>query len=184
MISKTEDQGEGSSNRSGSVYDDGSGQDSQTDTNRSGSTDDDIDILKEVLTKKETTAVFRLRAMVILILFAAASSVSITVYYLTHNAEISTFKTEYTSAAEKITESFQEAMGKITAVSGLAVTSSANSVNQGLNWPFVTLKNFQELVGNAKALSSAIFISINPIVETSELASWEAYVQGDANYWM
>lgn len=178
------DEGEGSSNRSGSAYDDGSGQESQTDTNRSGSSDDDIDTLKDSLTKKESKAVFRLRALVILILFAAAASVSVTVFYLTHNAEVSTFETEYVSAAEKITESFQEAMEKIAAVSGLAVTCSANSLNQGLTWPFVTLKNFQELAGNAMALSRAAFVSLNPIVETLELASWEAYVQGDANSWM
>lgn len=71
---------------------------------------------------------------------------------------------------------------EMSAVAGLAVTAT---VDGNYSWPFVTLNAFQERASNARFLSGAIYLSINPIVNgNEELAAWEKYAQSDANSWM
>mmetsp|Transcript_18031 Transcript_18031/g.27936 ORF Transcript_18031/g.27936 Transcript_18031/m.27936 type:complete len:1210 (-) Transcript_18031:105-3734(-) len=140
--------------------------------------------IKDQLSRRETTAVFRLRVIVILILIAAATSVSITVYYVTRNAEKEEFETQYYGVADKIIQSFQEMMVEIAAVSGMAVAASGEVLGQKEQWPFVTIPNFQERAGNARTLSGAIYLSINPVVATDQLPDWEKYIRGQVNSWI
>jgi hypothetical protein len=147
--------------------------------------EDDDRHIKDQLSRRETAAVLRLRVVVILIMIAAATSVSITVYYVTRNAELEEFETQYYGVADKIIQSFQEMMVEIAAVSGMAVTASGEVLGQkGQEWPFVTIPNFQERAGNARTLSGAIYLSINPVVASSQLPDWEQYIRGQANSWM
>jgi len=66
------------------------------------------------------------------------------------------------------------------AVAGLAVTSSV----EAQNWPYVTLDAFEKRASNIRYVSGAIFLSINPIVKSKDLDTWETYVQNNANSWM
>ena len=172
------------SNFSSSV-DESSGKDSSRDHSFSGtSQEDEARHIKDQLAKQETKAVFRLRVLVILLLVAAAASISVTIYYLTRNAEKEEFETQYFAIADKIVQSFQDIMVEISAVSGLAVSASGQSIGQTEQWPFITMPNFQERAGNARTLSGAIYLSINPVVPASLLPAWEAYVRGPNNSWM
>eukprot|EP00934_Nitzschia_sp_Nitz4_P004266 Nitzschia sp. Nitz4//scaffold216_size36101//31917//35797//NITZ4_007786-RA/size36101-snap-gene-0.13-mRNA-1//1//CDS//3329542209//4256//frame0 len=164
--------------------DEESNHESKSASNDASNSEDDVSHLKQSLTKRETEQVFRLRVLVIAILFAAAGSVSFTIYKLTHNSEVDEFKSQYYSVAEKIIESFQETMVQISAVSGLAVAATAHSQDANEVWPFITLSNFQERAGSAIALSGAVFLSISPLVQTEELALWEEYVRSDENAWI
>ena len=52
-------------------------------------------------------------------------------------------------------------------------------------WPFVTMSNFQQRATNALELSGALFVSIAPRVDLSEIGDWDNYVQDpENNYWM
>lgn len=177
----------GSSNieKSSGTDADVSGYGSTTDTRRTSS-DDDTQTIKNVLARHETQQVFRLRLLVILILIAAATSISVTIYYIVRGAEMDEFELQYYGAANKIVDAFQDVLVQMSAVSGIAVSLTADTLkaNATESWPFVTMSNFQERAGSARKLSGAIYVSINPIIESNQLYAWERYVQSDVNKWV
>jgi hypothetical protein len=62
--------------------------------------DDNFESIKSQLTKHETTAVFRLRVTVMIVLVAAAVGISVTVFLLTRNAQVDELRIQYNGAAE------------------------------------------------------------------------------------
>jgi hypothetical protein len=68
----------------------------------------------------------------------------------------------------------------MAAVAGLAITVTAEAEE----WPFATIEGFQERANNARSLSGAIYVSVNPLVKVGQLDRWESYVQSSANSWM
>ena len=159
---------------------------SASESRRTSTTDDDTNTIKNALAKQETQQVFRLRVLVILILMAAATSISVTIYFIVQQSEIDEFELQYYAAANKIVDAFQEVLVEMSAVSGIAVSVTADTLkaNATESWPFVTMSNFQERAGSARKLSGAIYVSVNPIVESDQLSQWERYVQTDVNNWM
>lgn len=157
-----------------------------TSDSRRTSSDDDANTIKNALAKHETKQVFRLRLLVILILIAAATSISVTIYFIVKQAEIDEFELQYYAAANKIVDAFQEVLVEMSAVSGIAVSVTADTLkaNATESWPFVTMSNFQERAGSARKLSGAIYVSVNPIVQSDQLSKWERYIQTDVNDWM
>ena len=161
--------------------------DSTTDanSNRTGGTEDDLQTIKEALTQKETKQVFRLRVIVILILLGAAASISATVYHITHSGEVEEFEAEYFSSAGKIIDALQEVMVAISAVSGIGVIATSYAEERQQEWPFVALNSaFHEKTNNARALSGALYLSMNPLVEADEREEWEKFVLGNSSDWM
>lgn len=155
----------------------------RSSTRTGGESDDDTNSVKDVLAKQETKQVFRLRIAVVLILVLVATSISLAVYFLTRNAEIEEFDAEYEGIAVKIIEHFQEIMVEMSAVSGLAVAATTHAMQvkemtlqdgNDVDWPFVSLPNFQQTARNVRGLSGAIYVSINPIVERDQLPLWES----------
>ena len=168
---------------------------STSETNQTGTTDEDLQSIKNALTQKESKQVFRLRVLVILILLAAAASISYTVYYLERTTQVDQFEAAYFGTAEKIIESLQLVTGSISAIGGLAITATveaqqqfgngtAPTTKQFSSWPFYTMDAFQERSNNARALAGILYLSLNPIVRSDQLELWEEYVQSDANAWM
>jgi hypothetical protein len=154
---------------------------SGTSTSSPKATDEDGDDIKDELSSK----VVRLRILVIIALLLAAAAVSTVIYVITRNSEMEEFELQFEGNAEKVIESFTEIVKTMGAISGLGVAISAHSQNTASEkWPFVTLSNFQERAGNARTLSGALYVSINPIVDTKEeLDKWEEYVLSDRNQW-
>lgn len=177
-----------------------SGTGNSTNSNRTGeTTDDDLNTIKNSLAKQETTQVFRLRVAVVLILIAAATAISLSVYFITKNSEEEEFVAQYEGVANKILGHFEQIMVEMSAVSGLAVAATTHleqvktlyedlpenyTIDFPVDWPYVTMPSFQERAGNVRSLSGAIYVSINPVIDKSELPVWESYVQSDANMWM
>jgi cobalamin biosynthesis Mg chelatase CobN len=79
-----------------------SGSNSKSESSRTGTTEDEPNMIKEELARHETTNVFRLRIVVIVILVAVAAAVSYIIYDITHKAEITAFETEFEGNAELI----------------------------------------------------------------------------------
>lgn len=177
-------------------YDDSVGKKSATDTDRTGGVpDDDIQSIKNGLSKRESALVFRLRALVIVILLLVAVSISLAVFYQERAAQIKQFEAAFFGVAEKIIVSLEEATEAISALSALAVMAAVESDHQGeenwttdgatfSGWPFITIDAFQERANNVRSLSKSIFVSVSPIVARNELSAWETYVNGNANNWM
>jgi hypothetical protein len=151
---------------------------------RTNGTDDDMQTIKDALTKKETSQVLKLRVIVIMILIAASASISGAVYYITRSGQVEEFEVEFASVADKIIDVMQEIVVEISAVAGLAVIATADAQERGDEWPFVTISAFQEKANNARDLSGAIYLSLNPIVQPDQFLEWEKYVLSDVNSWM
>jgi len=173
---------------------------SNSDTNPTGALDDDIQSIKDALSRKESKMVFRLRALVILVLLLVALSISLAVYLLERNAQIKQFEEAFYGIAGKIIDSLEDVSEAISGLSALALIAAVESKhhhptenvtllleevsNTHSAWPLVKIDNFQELARNARSLSKSIFVSVNPIVDVSDLIAWDKYVQSDANNWM
>jgi cobalamin biosynthesis Mg chelatase CobN len=79
-----------------------SGSNSKSESSRTGTTEDETNMIKEELARHESTNVFRLRIVVIVILVAVAAAVSYIIYDITHKAEITAFETEFEGNSELI----------------------------------------------------------------------------------
>ena len=157
---------------------------SQSGTSESRNTDDELNTIKDQLTKKETRDVFRLRVLVITILLLAGGSVSAVVCVITKNAMDDEFHLQYNGASEKVLASFDGILTQMGAISGLGIGYTARSIDYNDQWPFVTLSHFQERAGNARTLSQTLYVSLNPVVTREDRQAWEEYVLGPDNYWM
>ena len=158
---------------------------SQSVSNGSRQTDEEnLDAIKDQLTKKESRAVFQLRVSVMMVLALAAAGVSLTVYLLTRKAELDELKIQYDGSAEKILDSFNRIFQEMGSVSGLAVSDTAHSVDHNLPFPYMTMTNFQEKAGNARSLSKTLFVSISNVVTKDELVQYDEFVLGGNNTWM
>jgi hypothetical protein len=175
-------------------------------SSRTGNTDEDVNMIKDGLARKETRNVFRLRIIVIQILVATGMAMCFTVYHITHQAEIDKYESEIDGVSHAIIASMNgkheegdckvhssvshgfsnpfisDIVNRLSVVAGLAVAISAEGQQE---WPYVRLDAFQKRASNARFLSGVTFLSVNPIVNASELAAWESYVQkSSANSWM
>ena len=147
--------------------------------------DENLKRIKDKLSKNETRLVFRLRLLVLLVLLMAAGGVCAVVFLITRRAQVDAFEIQYDGVAGKVVDSFTAILTEMAAISGLGVAASAYGIDSQSSWPFVTISNFQERAGNARTLSGALFVTINPLVSGEQFDPWERYVlQDSANYWM
>ena len=82
--------------------DQASSSNSKSDSNRTGTTDDEVNMIKEELARIESKNVFRLKIIVILILVIVAVTMCSTIYYITRKAEMEAFEIEFEGVAEAI----------------------------------------------------------------------------------
>ena len=129
-----------------------------------------------LLAKSETRYVLRLRILVFLALLLAALAVSLTVYFITSKAEQEQFTVAYDGYSQKLLESFDDIVAvRIGAVANLAATYTEFARDRNLTWPFVTMSDFHQRAGSARAISNSLFIHIYPIVTNETRAAWEEY---------
>ena len=142
-------------------------------------TDDKVSPEEEtahLFAKSETRYVLRLRILVFLALLCAALAVSLTVYFVTTNAEHQQFEVGLEGYSQKIIESFEDILAvRIGAVANLASTYTEFARDRNLTWPFVTMSDYYQRAGNARDLSDSLFINLYPIVTNETRAAWEEY---------
>jgi hypothetical protein len=167
----------------GSVSSDRDDSGSLSETGGSRLTEDSSESDREQLAQKETRIVFGLRLLVILVLLLAAIAVSVVVYYITRNAEVDEFETQYKALADTVLRAFEDIVTqKLGALSSLSVAVIAHGADLNQTWPFVTLSAFQPRSATARSLSGAVYLSINPIVSDAQRAEWEEYVVEEAGW--
>lgn len=131
---------------------------------------------EELLAKRETQYVLRLRILVFVALLVAALAVSLTVYFITTKAESTKFQAGFEGSAQKLIDSFGDIVEiKIGALANLAVTFTEYARDRNLTWPYVTMSDFQQRAVSARALSNSLFLELLPIVTNETRAAWEAY---------
>ena len=126
--------------------------------------------------KRETRYVLRLRILVFLALLFAALGVSLTVYFVTSNAEYEQFEVGYEGYSQKLIESFDDILAvRIGAIANLACTFTEFARDRNLTWPFVTMSDYHQRAGSARALSNSLFVHLYPIVTNETRTAWEEY---------
>lgn len=137
---------------------------------------DTNDHYESQLTHQQSKAVSRLKAVVLLVLLAAACLVSGIIYAITHRGESSEFNAEYEGMADQIVERFERVLlDRIYALASLSVAFTAYAEAANATWPFVTINHFQERAEVARELSGAMHIQMVVYVEDSERKQWEQY---------
>ena len=100
---------------------------------------------ESMLARKETTAVNRLRIVVLLALFFAAAVISLTVFFVTRRAEKQQFESEFQGSAVLLLNNFNEIVQqKILAITSFSehITSYTKASNS--TWPYVVVPDFAE----------------------------------------
>ena len=181
MSVHSDDQSNESGFRSGSEDESTSG----TTNDETKGSEDNIQAIRDQLSKKESLQVLRLRVIVVLVLMCAATAVTVVVYIITRQAQIKEFNIQYEGVADKVVTSFTDILKEMGAISGLGVAATVSAADTKSVWPFVTMSNFQERAGNARTLSGTLYVSINPLVGPNQFQLWEGFVQSsENNYWM
>lgn len=140
---------------------------------------------REKFTQKETKNVFRLRLLVLTVLFLAAGAVSCVVFITTRGGQSNEFKNQYYSTANKVLDTFDGIVTKrLDAVNALAVAVTSHSADTNATWPFLTVSNFQQKSVAARKQSGVLFTSVVPKVDYKQRSAWENYTQVDPSNWM
>jgi len=140
---------------------------------------------KVELSKKETEAVFRLRVLVFLILFFASIAVSLIVYFITTHSMDDEYESGYAAAAEKVAEAFMSiAESKIGILATLGVAMTAHGIDHSREWPFVTLSSYQQRASAARSQSGALDVVLCPLVNETQRAEWDIFVNQTKMDWM
>jgi hypothetical protein len=167
-----------SASEASSGGDDSISGDSDTSEFGSKATEGTRDSDKYQLAQKETQDVFLLRVLVVVVLLNAAVAVSVVVFFITKNAEVDEFETQFEALAETVLRAFEDIITqRLGAISSVGVAAIAHGVDRSnIDWPFITLSSFQERSATARSLSGAVFVSLNPVVNDPQRADWEEFV--------
>ncbi|CAB9530319.1 Guanylate cyclase [Seminavis robusta] len=114
-------------------------------------------------------------------LIAKAVVVCWIVYAVQKSRESAEFANQYEAATSKIIESYEGIVHKMGAIGGLGVQLTSQSVEEGTPFPFVSLPHFHLRAQNAKDLSGALAVTINPVVHAHQFQKWDEFVNDPHN---
>eukprot|EP00977_Amphora_coffeiformis_P008537 scaffold1933_cov165-Amphora_coffeaeformis.AAC.5 len=181
----------GSHSEDGSTEMSGGGNNSKTDEHK--------------LAQKESKFVLCSKFMAYLVLFLSAVAAGIAAYYLTREQEVSDFEKDVRSQSSirattlplmnhsltfnvfsrDITRYAEaEARSKIQVSQALSISFTSYAMDKGLEFPFVTLSDFEGRVAKAIQLSDSEGIGWTPFVNASQRGEWEAYTAEEGTKWI
>jgi class 3 adenylate cyclase len=132
---------------------------------------------RETLARKENTAVFWARLIVILVLATTAALVTTCIYKAVRNSQQDSFESTFESDSLKVLDTFHQSIERIMDSSDALSTAYTNhALTTGSNFPNVTLPNYQLHASIARVMSEAIVFNFQPIVTDITRQGWEAYV--------
>jgi hypothetical protein len=132
---------------------------------------------ENLIGKRETAVVTRLRLVLFFVLAVSAVGVASTVYVYLKTIEESAFQTQFDDDAIKILQTVANTIESILSASdNLAVlsVSFARATNQ--TWPFVTLPDFPVRIAKIMPSTRTFNMNILPLVTPARRIEWEAYV--------
>jgi len=161
----------GSHSEDGSTEMSGGGNNSKTDEHK--------------LAQKESKFVLCSKFMAYLVLFLSAVAAGIAAYYLTREQEVSDFEKDFNVFSRDITRYAEaEARSKIQVSQALSISFTSYAMDKGLEFPFVTLSDFEGRVAKAIQLSDSEGIGWTPFVNASQRGEWEAYTAEEGTKWI
>jgi hypothetical protein len=152
----------------------GSGNQTETSTNKS----------EKEIAQEESRVIFWLRSLTLTALVVAAVGVCGAIWYLTSKAELEEYENQFEGSASKIINSFEDIVGqRLTALGSLAVSYTSYAKNQpGVEWPFVTIPDFDERSLTTRVNSNSLFTRIIPKVPLEQREAWERYSIENVNW--
>jgi hypothetical protein len=128
------------------------------------------------LARRETKAVNVLRVLVLVLLFVTATLTSVGVYFYLSHDETQTFESGYQASAQRIVESFQDAVERrLGAVNSMATAITSHSLDAKKTFPFVTIPNFEIRGSDLRIQADATNIIWLPLVTDETRDAWEEY---------
>jgi hypothetical protein len=130
----------------------------------------------KTLARRETKVVKVLRVSVLVLLLVTATLTSVGVYIYLSNEETQMFEAGYQSNAQRIVESFHDAVERrLGAVNSLATTVTSYSLDAKQTFPFVTIPNFEIRGSDSRVQADATSIAWLPLVTDETRDAWEEY---------
>ena len=139
-------------------------------------TNKDCGIDYKTLAKRETKAVNVLRVLVLVLLFVAATLTSVGVYFYLSNEETQNFESGYQANAQRIVESFHDAVERrLGAINSMATAITSYSLDAKQTFPFVTIPNFEIFGSDLRIQADSSGITWLPLVTDETRDAWEEY---------
>jgi hypothetical protein len=130
----------------------------------------------KTLARKETKAVNVLRVLVLVLLLVATTLTSVGVYIYLSNEETQMFESGYQANAQRIVESFHDAVERrMGAVNSMATAITSYTLDTKQTFPFVTIPNFEIRGSDLRVQADVIGIAWLPVVTDETRAAWEEY---------
>jgi hypothetical protein len=130
----------------------------------------------KTLARGETKVVKVLRVSVLVLLLVTATLTSVGVYIYTSNEETLNFESGYQAGAQRIVESFHDAVERrLGAVNSMATAITSHSLDTEQAFPFVTIPNFEIRGSDTRVQADATGIIWMPLVTDETRDAWEEY---------
>jgi hypothetical protein len=130
----------------------------------------------ETLVRKETKAVNVLRVLVLVLLLGTATLTSVGVYLYTANEEKQDFEVGYQVNAERIIESFHDAVvRRLGAINSMATAITSHALDTKQTFPLVTIPHFEIKGSDLRVQADAAIIHWMPLVTDDTRVAWEEY---------
>jgi hypothetical protein len=137
----------------------------------------------ETLTRRETKAVNVLRALVLVLLFVTAFIASTGAYLYTANDENQKFEADYQANAERIIDSFYDAVvRRLGAINSMATTITSHALDTEQKFPWVTIPNFEIRGSDLRVQADAAVIHWMPLVTDETRVAWEEYALANRSH--
>jgi hypothetical protein len=136
----------------------------------------DCDTDYKTLARRETKVVKVLRVLVLVLLFFTATVTSVGVYFYTSNEETHHFESGYQANAQRIVESFHDAVERrLGAINSMATAITSHSLDTKQTFPVVTIPNFDIRGSDLRIQADAMSILWMPLVTDETRDAWEEY---------
>jgi hypothetical protein len=130
----------------------------------------------KTLARRETKVVNVLRVLVLVLLFVTATLTSVGVYFYLSNDETQNFESGYQANAQRIVESFHDAVERrLGAINSMATAITSYSLDAKQTFPFVTIPNFELRGSDLRVQADATGILWMPLVTDETRDAWEEY---------
>jgi hypothetical protein len=130
----------------------------------------------ETLARKETKRVNVLRVLVLVLLLVTATLTSVGVYRYTSHEEKQNFEVDYQANAERIIESFHNAVvGRLGAINSMATAITSYALDAKQTFPLVTIPHFEIKGSDLRVQADAAIVHWMPLVTDDTRVAWEEY---------
>jgi hypothetical protein len=137
----------------------------------------------KTLARRETKIVNVLRALVLVLLLVTATLTSSGVFVYTSNEEKQKFESTYQANAQRIVESFHDAVERrLGAINSMATAITSYSLDTKQTFPFVTIPNFEIRGSDLRTQADATGIFWMPLVTDETRVAWEDYALANRNH--